>query len=193
MKAAVVNAGRGGAGGNSAALCQLAAAHLTDRRVEVEVVTLAEIPGFAPHRGAFERADLLVFATGTYWDAWSSKLGELLEEATPTEGTALWLGKPVCVLVSAHEVGGKGVLSRLQGVLVTMGCLVPPMSGVVVNRSSDIARAHATPGEADDLWGPADVEVAIHNVVEAARGTRGWRAWDVDRERFAERWLRPRG
>lgn len=184
-----MNAGRGGAHGNSAVLCDIAARWLSQRAIHVERVTLAEEPGFAAHRVSLERAHMIVLATGTYWDSWSSALARFLEEATPTEGTSLWLGKPVCVLVSAHEAGGKGVLSRLQGVLVTMGCLIPPMSGVVVTRAGEVARAHASPDAARDLWGPADIQIAIHNLVEAAQGTRAFRAWEVDRERFGERWL----
>src|SRR3954462_12604070 len=77
------------------------------------------------------KADALVVGTGTHWDSWSHHLQRFLEEATPSEGTSLWLGKPVAVIVTMHSVGGKGVVSRLQGVLNTFGCLIPPMSGLV--------------------------------------------------------------
>jgi NAD(P)H-dependent FMN reductase len=188
MRVAVINAGVGGSTGNSARLCEHASRGLAG--VDSEVVVLAERSGFEANRALIERADALVFATGTYWDAWSSHLSRFLEEATPTEGSDVWLGKPVAVLLSCHEVGAKGVLSRLQGVLSCFGCLVPPMSGVVISFASQLAREHASEDETSDLWRPDDVDVAMHNLLEAARGTRNWRAWEVDRVGYARRWLR---
>jgi NAD(P)H-dependent FMN reductase len=183
---AIVLAGLGGAHGNGARLVELAAPHLSS--VQTELCVLASRPGFGAHEGALRRASGFVFVTGTYWDGWSSHLQRFLEEATPTEATSLWLGKPAAVWVTAHSVGGKGVLSRLTGVLSSFGCTIPPMSGLVVTQANELARAE-DPDAARDLWGPDDLEVATHNLLEAVRGTRRYRAWEVDRGDPARRWL----
>lgn len=183
---AIVLAGLGGAQGNGARLVELAAPHLAS--VDTELCVLATRPGFAAHEAALARASGFVFVTGTYWDGWSSHLQRFLEEATPSEASPLWLGKPAAVWVTAHSVGGKGVLSRLTGVLSSFGCAIPPMSGLVVTHANELARAHA-PEAAVDLYGPADLEISVHNLLEDVRGTRRHRAWDVDRGDPTRRWL----
>lgn len=185
-----IQAGLGGAGGNGSVLLAHAHAHLAPH-ADVESVVLADAPGFAPHREALARADGVVIATGTYWDGFSSHLQRFFEEATETEGTELWLGKPVACLVSAHSAGGKAVLSRLQGVLVTLGASIPPMSGLVVTLAAQIALEHAEEHDAADLWSVADLEIVCHNLLAAARADRTvYRAWDVDRRDPHRRWLR---
>jgi len=167
--------------GNSGALLDLAVRWLAPL-AELSRVDLAEARGFADHVDAIRAAHGFVFATGTYWDGWGSPLQRFLEEATPTEGTDLWLGKPAAVLVTMHSVGGKGVLSRLQGVLNTFGLLLPPMGGLVL--------AQASLGREDkDLWCPEDVGIVCHNLLEALSGGRAFRAWPVERGRTRERWL----
>jgi len=145
---------------------------------------------------ALRRADGFLLGTGTHWDSWSSVLQGFLEEATPLEGTALWLGKPAAVVVTEHSTGGKGVLSRLQGVLVTLGCTLPPMSGLVLSRAALLA-AETDPAAARDFWCEADLRIVCHNLAEAARVSRPgarpplprWRTWPVDRRDFSARWL----
>ncbi|MBZ0122119.1 MAG: NAD(P)H-dependent oxidoreductase [Sandaracinaceae bacterium] len=191
---AAINGGLGGGSGNTAALLEHAA-RVIGERARVIAITLAERPGFARHEAALRGADALLLGTGTYWDSWSSLLQRFLEEATPSEGTDLWLGKPAAVLVTAHSVGGKGVLSRLQGVLCTLGCAIPPMSGLVVTLASQAALApeHGPglgPGAGDDLWSPDDLGVVVHNLLESIAGTRRFEAWPVDRGDPSRRWLR---
>lgn len=183
---AVVVAGLGGASGDGARLVELAAPHLAS--VRTEVCVLANRPGFSAHEAILAKASGFVFVTGTYWDGWSSHLQRFLEEATPTEATSLWLGKPASVWVTGHSVGGKGVLSRLQGVLSSFGCILPPMSGLVVTRANELARAHDAEA-ARDLFGPDDLEVSVHNLLACARGSRDFRAWDVDRGDPSRPWL----
>jgi NAD(P)H-dependent FMN reductase len=190
MRVLAIQAGLGGDGGNGAVLLDQAVRWLAPH-AEIERVTLDGASTFASHEPALARADALVIATGTYWDSWSSHLQRFLEQATPSEGTALWLGKPVAVLVTAHAVGGKSVLSRLQGVLVTLGAQVPPMSGLVVTLASELARDHGSE-HASDLWSAEDLEVVCHNLRESAAGGRSFRSWAVDRGDPARIWLRPR-
>lgn len=188
MRIVTIDGSLAGDRGNSCVLLD-AASELLRPRATVERVVLARAPGFAGHRETIAAADAVVIATGTYWDSWSSLLQQFLEDATASEGTAVWLGKPAAVLVTAHAVGGKGVLSRLQGVLVTLGAQIPPMGGLVITLVGELARAHAGP-DAEDLWSLSDLEVVCHNLLACAAGSRDFRAWPVDRRDPARRWLR---
>lgn len=204
----LLNASLAGEAGNTAVLLTRAR-RLLARRATVESLTLAALS--SPPRpvpvsqlstlnpqlaAALSRADGLLIGTGTHWDSWSSVLQKFLEDATATEATQLWLGKPAAVVVSEHSTGGKGVLSRLQGVLVTLGCSIPPMSGLVLSRAAVLAGQH-DPAAAQDFWCEDDLRVICHNLAEAARITLPaakparprWRTWPVDRRDFAARWI----
>lgn len=183
----VLNAALAGAQGNTAVLVERARALLA-ARAEVLVVHLAGGPASENLVPALRNAQAVLVATGTHWDSWSSVLQKYLEDATPTEGTPLWLGKPAAVLVTEHSVGGKEVLSRLQGVLSTFGCLIPPMSGLVISKAARLAAKQDAPAAAD-FWCDDDLAVVCHNLLAAASGTRDWRAWPVDRTGYAARWL----
>lgn len=191
----LLNASLAGASGNTAVLLARIRTALRGKAA-IETAVLAGGPDFAALRPQLEAADAFVFGTGTHWDSWSSELQRFLEAATAAEATSLWLGKPAAVVVSEHSTGGKGVLSRLQGVLVTLGCSVPPLGGLVVSRAALLA-AETDPRAARDFWGLADLGVVAHNVAEAARVNRPgakpalprWRTWPVDRRDFAARWL----
>ena len=142
---------------------------------------------------ALANADAVVIATGTHWDSWSSALQRFLEDATPSEGSALWLGKPAAIIVTEHSTGGKGVLSRLQGVLVTFGCTIPPLSGLVLSQAALRAndRAPRAP-RAADFWDLNDLTTVAHNLLLAARtrpDATPWQVWPVDRENTHHRWL----
>lgn len=189
----LIDASLNGPGGNSAALLDAFQARLGAQAV-VERVALSgpEAKTFASLEPALRAADAFVFATGTHWDSWSSALQKFLEDATPAEASDLWLGKPAAVLVTEHSVGGKAVLSRLQGVLLTLGCALPPLSGLVLSKAVQLARDHAPDSAAtEDFWSPEDLDVVAHNLIASLRGPRpAWRAWPVDRRHFHERWLR---
>ena len=202
----LLNASLAGDAGNSAVLLTRAR-RLLARRATVESLTLSALSSPPPPVSqlstlnpqlvaALQRADGLLIGTGTHWDSWSSVLQKFLEDATATEATKLWLGKPAAVIVSEHSTGGKGVLSRLQGVLVTLGCSIPPMSGVVLSRAAIIAGQHDS-AAARDFWCEDDLGIICHNLAEAARVTLPsaipvrprWRTWPVDRQDFAARWI----
>jgi chromate reductase len=203
----LLNASLAGDGGNTAAALNAIAALLAPQ-ADVARHTLATAPGFAACCAALAAADAVVIGTGTHWDSWSSHLQRFLEEATPAEGTALWLGKPVACVVTEHSVGGKGVLSRLQGVLVTLGCLIPPMSGVVLSLAAQTAAQSArlepdcgslpreanTTAASQDFWCAEDLSVVAHNLLAATAHLRlappNWQTWPVDRTGFDQRWIR---
>lgn len=190
----LLNAALGGAEGNSARLLARVAARLGPR-AELVRATLAgpEGEGFTALAPKLRQADGWVIATGTHWDSWSSPLQKFLEDGTSTELSGLWLGKPVAVLVSEHSTGGKGVLSRLQGVLATLGCWIPPLSGIVISKSAEIA-ARADAAAADDFWSIGDLDVVADNLLMAARQPRlAWRVWPVDRVNFSRVWVESSG
>jgi chromate reductase, NAD(P)H dehydrogenase (quinone) len=183
----LINASLAGDGGNTGVALKRLAALLT-RRADVRTVRPAK-NSFAEVESELASADAFLFGTGTHWDSWSSMLQKFLEDATETEGTKLWLGKPAACVVTEHSVGGKGVLSRLQGVLVTLGCSLPPMSGLVLSKVSQMA-ARDGAKEAEDFWCLDDLKIVAHNLVEAVNGTRRWKAWPVDRTDFSARWMK---
>ncbi|HXK19665.1 MAG TPA: NAD(P)H-dependent oxidoreductase [Polyangiaceae bacterium] len=187
MSVLIVNAGLAGAAGNSQVVAQHCSQLLAALGVAHESLVLRDAPK-TEVSAALARAQRLVFVTGTYWGGFSSLLQQLFEELTASEGEALWLGKPAAALVTAHQVGAQSVLFRLQGVLVSFGCLVPPMSGVVITKLGEALRARA-PELCADVWGLEDVATALHNLLAAACEPARFRAWPVDREHYAERWL----
>lgn len=186
----LLNASLAGPEGNSARLLAALETSLTPH-AELRRAQLVGAKGetFAELQPALRAADAFVVATGTHWDSWSSPLQKFLEDATPAEATALWLGKPAAVLVTEHSTGGKGVLSRLQGVLVTFGCAIPPLSGLVLSQAAQ--RARAADANSEDYWSPEDLAVVSHNLLAAARQPRAdWRAWPVDRADYTKTWLK---
>ena len=183
----VLNASRLGAQGNTHLLLSHAAAHLK-RMARINVLSLADHDA-AVVLEEIKKCDGLLIGTGTHWDSWSSTLQTFLEAATPTEGSSVWLGKPVGIIVTEHSVGGKGVLSRLQGVFATFGCLIPPMSGMVYSLAAQNSISAQKPG-ADDMWCLNDIKILTHNLVQGARFPIRWKAWPVDRNDFENVWIR---
>ncbi len=185
----ILNAALAGAEGNTARWLERArAAFSAEAELDEAVLAGPEAETFASLEARLRAADGFWFATGTHWDGWSSPLQRFLEDATPAECTELWLGKPAAVLVTEHSTGGKGVLSRLQGVLVTLGCAIPPCSGLVLAWSALLARRHEAEA-AEDFWGADDLGVVAHNLVLAAgRRRTDWRVWPVDRRDFKRVW-----
>lgn len=191
MSVLIINGGLAGAEGNSQVVAARCAALLDGLGVPHDTLLLKDAaPGAA--RAALARAERLVVVSGTYWGGFSSLLQQWFEELTPSEASELWLGKPAAVLVTAHQVGAQSVLFRLQGVLVCFGCLIPPLSGVVISKVGEALRQRA-PELCDDVWGLEDVATALTNLLAAPFRPGAFRAWPVDREHFAERWLEPAG
>lgn len=192
----IVNASLAGDSGNTAVFLARARRLLARRAVVSEITFATDTSSFAELRPRLAAADAFLFGTGTHWDSWSSVLQRFLEDATPAEGTPLWLGKPAACVVSEHSVGGKGVLSRLQGVLVTLGCTLPPMSGLVLSRAALLAAEHGPAAATRDFWCADDLRVVCHNLVEAASASAGtgaraprWKTWPVDRRDVSARWV----
>jgi hypothetical protein len=112
-----------------------------------------------------------------------------LEDATEFEASDLWLGKPASVVVTMHSVGGKEVLSRLQGVLSTLGALIPPMSGMTYSMASHLALKTPPSPFQEDLWQLRDFEILSHNLKTALGLRPKWRSWPVDEGDARRRWF----
>lgn len=160
------------------------------KSIKSEVVHLAELKSFKSVFKSVEKSQGIIFVTGTYWDSWGSPLQKFLEQGTDLEGTPALMGKPCAVVVLKHSVGGKGVLSRLQGVLSTMGLLVPPMSGMVYSLVSDISMKAPKTLHQDDLWSLEDLKVVLKNFEIALELGVSWQTWPVDRKNFRKTWVK---
>ena len=125
-------------------------------------------------KAKIEAADVCIFVSGTYWDSWGSPLQEFLEKATELEGSKAILGKPCAVFILMHSVGGKGVLSRLQGVLSTMGFLIPPMSGMVYSSLGHRLSKGAPKAMDEDIWHLNDVRLILANLKISLEIKKDW-------------------
>lgn len=184
----VLNGSLGGSRGNTASMLERTLGILR-RRADADVCTLIDEPDIGAVLPRFAAADAFLFATGVYWDSWGSPLQRFFEEATASEGTDLWMGKPAALIVTMHAVGGKAVLSRLMGVLNSFGAYVPPMGGMTYSLANQLSARSGVTEDLADLWCEEDLDVVTHNLVEAACGTRRWRAWLVDRLDPRRQWM----
>ncbi len=136
----------------------------------------------------FKKADGFIFTSGTYWDSWGSPLQYFLEVGTELEGSELILGKPAAVIITMHAVGGKAVLSRLQGVLSTLGMLIPPMSGMVYSLTQQLA-LDSKSSFAEDFWSLEDTNIVLHNIL-ASLGNKKYKTWPVDHKDPKRIWIK---
>jgi NAD(P)H-dependent FMN reductase len=183
----VLNGSPSGDNGNCAAFIKKISK--LDRTLSIDVVHLARTSPNASLKNKIAASDGVIFVTGTYWDSWGSPMQKLLEGITDMEGTPALMGKPCAVMVLMHSVGGKSVLSRLQGVLSTMGFLIPPMSGMVYSLVSDIAlKSKST--HAKDFWQIEDAELILENLKVAMAMKVQWTTWPVDKKDPRRKWFK---
>lgn len=159
-------------------------------KMKVHIVHLKDMKSFKSTFQKIEQSQGVIFVTGTYWDSWGSPLQRFLEQATDLEGTSALMGKSAAVVVLKHSVGGKGVLSRLQGVLSTMGFIIPPMSGMVYSLVSDLTLKAAKSSHQDDFWSLEDLKVVVKNFELGMEIQTLWRSWPVDRKNFRKTWVK---
>lgn len=187
-KIAVLNGSPAGGRGNTALLLKLIIGELS-KSCEVESYNLVDVD-LDSLREKLRSADGFVIGTGTYWDSWGSPLQAFLEKATPWETDDVWFGKPTACIVTMHSIGGKGVLSRLQGVMNTLGVMIPPMCGMAYSFSNQAAVELDHNSELnDDLWQLCDTNVVAHNLIEAVNGTNKWERWIVNGNDADTVWL----
>ena len=185
-KIVILNGSPSGSNGNCALWIKKIAKALKSQ-ASLEIVHLAERSVGTNKKIA--ASDGVILVTGTYWDSWGSPLQKLLEDMTELEGTDALMGKPAAVFVLMHSVGGKGVLSRLQGVLSTMGFLIPPMGGMVYSLVSDIALKSKS-SHAKDFWHEEDRDLVLENFLKACELNVAWASWPVDKKDPRRTWLK---
>ncbi|HVJ18206.1 MAG TPA: NAD(P)H-dependent oxidoreductase [Polyangiaceae bacterium] len=174
-----VNGSLRGAGGNTHALWEHVQTRLPPG-VTTSALVLADYAGTVEELvETLSRADAFLFASGVYWGSWGSPLQRFLEVLTAYELGPCFLGKPAAAAISADSVGGLDVAQRLLGALGLMGCLVPPLSTIVLSRVGSSATASDAAAN-DDVWQVDDLRVVLDNLV-AAQATRGitWSTWPV--------------
>lgn len=188
----ILNGSLGGSSGNTQVMIDYVCEFIKKEDIDYEVIHLESFVGKKNLDELLEdlkKADGLLFTSGTYWDSWGSPMQNFLELATPLEGSPLFLGKPCGVIITMHSVGGKGVLSRLQGVLNTFGLINPPMSGMVYSLTGHLALENDSPF-AEDFWSMEDSHIIIHNVLTSIKGEHHYKAWPVDRKEARRIWIK---
>lgn len=179
-KILVLNGSLHGKGGNTSVLLDYLLAELNSQ-VCIDYLELRNCPEIVNEEKRFSEAAGFIFATGTYWQSWSHHAQRFFEQATPWEGSDIWLGKPACTLVTMHSVGGMEVLSRIQSNFSLLGAVIPPMCAMVHSYVNQLASQAKTKGsESLDIWGVQDLSVVAHNLLEAVNHTHNYKAWHVD-------------
>ncbi|MEP7050801.1 MAG: NAD(P)H-dependent oxidoreductase [Pseudomonadota bacterium] len=168
-----------GASGNTARLLEHASRTL-GQAWHSDALVLAEYAGTV--EALVERlhaADAILVGTGVYWGSWGSPLSRFLEVITAHELSPCFLGKPVGAVVSADSVGGLDVAQRLLGAFSLLGCVIPPLSTVVVSRVATAA-AQTDPQANEDVWQAEDLAVVAQNLsLASALRSLPWATWPV--------------
>ncbi|MCB0333749.1 MAG: NAD(P)H-dependent oxidoreductase [Bdellovibrionales bacterium] len=183
----VLNGGLSGSQGNSAHILSQAVEYF-DNRFDVQWCNLAEKKDHERQISLCQKADAFLIATGTYWGSCSSVLQDFFERMTPTEGTDVWLGKPVGIIVTMHAAGAESVLSRLQLTLNMFGSLLPPMSAMTYSALTHEAIKNQS--LQTETWQLSDLEIVCHNLTQAVTREYHWRVWPTDKEGYQDLWLR---
>ncbi len=152
--------------------------HLLDKKISLEQI-----------KTQMQKADGFIFTSGTYWDSWGSPLQYFLEVSTQFEASDIFMGKSAAVIITMHSVGGKAVLSRLQGVLNTLGLLIPPMSGMVYSLAGKLA-LQTDSSFADDFWSLEDADIVFHNLLVSLHQSHNYQAWPIDHKDPKRIWIK---
>ena len=175
----LVNGSLRGAQGNTARLLERAALALPADWL-TQTLCLAEYTGSVEALAEqLVQADAFLLGSGVYWGSWGSPLQRFLEVMTAYELSPCFLGKPVGALISADSIGGLDVAQRLLGAFSLLGCLVPPLSTVVLSRVANLAIDADAEANAD-VWHADDAAIVVQNLV-AAQSLRAipWSTWPV--------------
>jgi len=175
----LLNGSLRGRDGNTARLLQRAALALP-ATWRADTLCLADYAGTV--EALAERllsADAFLIGSGVYWGSWGSPLQRFLEVTSSYELSTCFLGKPAGAVISADSVGGLDVAQRLLGTFSLLGCLLPPLSSVVLSRAACAATA-ADPDANRDVWQREDLEVVVQNLVLArSLASAPWATWPV--------------
>ena len=175
----LLNGSLRGSEGNTASLLQRASQFLGSDW-HADTLCLADYAGSV--EALLERllaADAFLLGSGVYWGSWGSPLQRFLEVISAHELSPCFLGKPAGAVISADSIGGLDVAQRLLGAFSLLGCLVPPLSTVVVSRAA-CAASTADPEANADVWQVEDLQIVVQNLVTAqALRALPWATWPV--------------
>jgi len=185
----IINGSLGGRTGNTHNLIKKLRKTINkiDPEIKVRVIHLTPSFNWLLVRKYIRTSDAFVFCTGTYWQSWGSPMQHLFEKMTELEGKKHLLGKPVGAISTMHSVGGQEVVSRMQGVLCSLGCVIPPFCGFAYSYADHVAHRSRYHGKKlmDDVWHLEDICALINNVIESMKGTNKWKVWDfLDTQAF---------
>lgn len=147
---------------------------------EIDYIELKNVSDFSTLEKPMREAYGFIVATGTYWQSWGSPMQRLLEYATKWEATDVFLGKPVCCIVTMHSIGGLEVLARLQSNFNLLGSFIPPMCCIVHSHVNQMADKNAD--ESHDIWDMRYLPTLAHNFQQAVDNMHHYKAWEVDRD-----------
>jgi len=169
----IINGAIGGRAGNTSMLLKKIKRMILKEDAEIKVKLVHLSPSFCWNsvKRNIKKADCLIFSSGTYWDSWGSPMQQLFEKMTVLEGSKYLVGKPACAVVTMHSVGGKEVVSRILGNLVSLGCMIPPFAGFAYSYADHVAHKSRTSGKRllDDVWHIQDLESLLGNLIKAAK------------------------
>lgn len=180
----IINGALGGRTGNTSMLLKKIKRMLLKDHDQIKVKIIHLYPTFVWNsvKRSIKKSDCLIFATGTYWDSWGSPMQQLFEKMTVLEGSKYLVGKPACAIVTMHSVGGKEVVSRILGNLVSLGCMIPPFAGFAYSYADHIAHRSRISGKKllDDVWHIQDLHSLLNNLIKAAsiEPKPGYEVWD---------------
>ena len=185
----IINGAIGGKNGNTGSLIKKIRRKINkiDSNISVKILHLHKDFFWPKVRHIIKESDALIFCTGTYWDSWGSNMQQLFEKMTEIEGKKHLLGKPAGVIVTMHSVGGKEVASRMQGVLCSMGCVLPPFSAFAYIYADHVAHQSRYLGKKllDDVWHIEDLQAFLSNIIKYAKDEKDWQVWDfLDTEAY---------
>ena len=190
-KILIINGSVNGDIGQSGMISAKIKLHFT--QYEMKVLTLNSNDDISTWEEMVSWADGYIFLTGTYWDSWGSPMQKFLEKTTDWEVSSRWLGKPASVIVTMHSVGGKSVLSRLQGVLNTFGLVIPPLCGLVYSLNTHLIESDST--HKSDFWNLSEIKTLIKNleiqIITNKSVVQDWATWEVDTGDVKRAWLIP--
>lgn len=168
-----------GSFGNSARLLAKAIPSLPDGW-ESDTLSLAEYAGTVEALAErLKSADAFLIASGVYWGSWGSPLQRFLEVISAYELSPCFLGKPAGAAISADSVGGLDVAQRLLGAFSLLGCVVPPLSTLVLSRVGSAA-TDSDERANEDVWQIDDLGVVVRNLVLATGLSQlTWATWPV--------------
>ena len=155
---------------------------------EIEHIELKDVADFGTLETVLRDAYGFIAATGTYWQSWGSPMQRFFEYATRWESTDVFLGKPLCCIVTMHSLGGMEVLGRLQSNFNLLGTSIPPQCSFVYSHVNQMAGTHA---DSKDVWDFDCLPSVAHNFQQALDNTHQYIAWEVDRgDAVSPLWLK---